>query len=449
MTAHFKDAVLNELADTSNVAQFVSFAPDLRLRFARLHGESPLSASPEVAIAALLRSSGEQSINVRSYDPETPESREFVYGLKSVDAVIANVQRLASQGLYTIANETIDVKDGGVSGVVLGQLIEFAPDDTPRAVEKPDVASLPRDLGLRLLSIVYGFQLTLDYQADERVEFSLHPQRRGVRHEHVIVWERRRMGSFGTARFVWPNRFSRLIGDKVFGLLVAHVLGLPVPHTTVFGRRVAPFAFGTATGTGEPWIRTSPMVQVPGFFSTLPRWTDPFALLQREDPDARQLASVLAQEGVDARWSGAVIAPQNGPLILEGVAGSGDLFMLGQRAPAKLPDTVESRVRNLYERASATLGAVRIEWVDDGRQTWVVQLHRGATVSSGTTIVPGKPARFRRFPVEQGIEKLREEVERATADGYGIVLVGDIGLTSHFGDVLRRANVPSYLERSN
>jgi hypothetical protein len=45
-------------------------------------------------------------------------------------------------------------------------------------------------------------------------------------------------------RLTWPNRFSRLLGDKAFGLLVADLHGLPVPATTVVGRRVAPFRFG-------------------------------------------------------------------------------------------------------------------------------------------------------------------------------------------------------------
>jgi hypothetical protein len=60
------------------------------------------------------------------------------------------VERLSLQGLHVIANETIDVHDGGVSGVVLGGTIEFAPDDTPRCVEEPGVTSLPRRWGLWL-----------------------------------------------------------------------------------------------------------------------------------------------------------------------------------------------------------------------------------------------------------------------------------------------------------
>ena len=51
--------------------------------------------------------------------------------------------RLAGEGYLTIVNETIDIHDGGISGVALAGIVEFAPDDTPRAVEQPGVAALP------------------------------------------------------------------------------------------------------------------------------------------------------------------------------------------------------------------------------------------------------------------------------------------------------------------
>jgi hypothetical protein len=41
-------------------------------------------------------------------------------------------------------------------------------------------------------------------------------------------------------------------------------------------------------------------------------WHDPFALLEKEDPSGSEIASVLAQEGVDAVYSGAlVVAEEN------------------------------------------------------------------------------------------------------------------------------------------
>lgn len=78
----------------------------------------------------------------RRYHPNSPRSREFVYGLKLRDDVISTLNRLAYSDLHLIVNETIDVHDGGVSGVIQGDVVELAPDDTPRCVEKPGVASL-------------------------------------------------------------------------------------------------------------------------------------------------------------------------------------------------------------------------------------------------------------------------------------------------------------------
>ena len=94
---------------------------------------------------------------------------------------------------------------------------------------------------MALLGTVYGFTPDLDGRPGERVEFSLHPLAAGVRQTHTIVWEREPVDAGPlTAGPTWPNRFSRFLGDKAFGLLVADLLGLPVPATTAVGRRVAP-----------------------------------------------------------------------------------------------------------------------------------------------------------------------------------------------------------------
>ena len=45
-----------------------------------------------------------------------------------------------------------------------------------------------------------------------------------------------------------------------------------------------------------------------------------------------------------------------------------------------------------------------------------------------------------------GLEGLRELVTRVQGTGDGIVLVGEVGVTSHFGDVLRKGRVPSRIE---
>ncbi|MCH3812478.1 hypothetical protein LZB82_09005, partial [Campylobacter jejuni] len=72
--------------------------------------------------------SPEARVNIRSYHPEDPRSREFVYGLETVEAALEAAERLVRERLFILVNETVDVTDGGVSGVVHGGIIEFAPD---------------------------------------------------------------------------------------------------------------------------------------------------------------------------------------------------------------------------------------------------------------------------------------------------------------------------------
>src|SRR5262249_32210373 len=81
--------------------------------------------------------------------------------------------------------------------------------------------------------------------------------------------------------------------------------------------------------------------------------------------------------------------------IVEGVAGAGDDFMVGRAAPAALPEHVLSAVHSLWTRAVESLGPIRFEWVCDSRDVWIVQLHRGRSASSGSTIYPGAALRDR------------------------------------------------------
>jgi hypothetical protein len=478
---HFKDAILDRLSLEANVAQFVSFDPELKQRHSRVREREPNErfASPYEAVAALLARSGEGRVNVRSFLPDDPKSKPFRYDIRTAEDAVETVRDFASQGLYVIVNETIDVNDGGVSGVAFGDLIELAPGDTPRCVEKPGTASFTRAQGLRLLETVYGFSPALDYDPAVRVEFSLHPLRRGAMHGHTIIWELERMGeSLPRGDTRWPNRFSRFIGDKAFGLLVADSLGLPVPRTTVVARGVAPFTFGRATGTGEVWIRTCPVEQDPGHFTTRRGWTDPFELLEVEDPSwdlaqagfhsqgarehegartrevkavlrerPKQLASVLSQQGVDAAYSGSLITQADGTPLIEGARGYGDQFMVGDAGGEQLPPDVSASVRARYEEARALLGPVRMEWVyDRDGLTWVVQLHRGATTTQGSVIHQGEAGRYHRFDVSRGIDELRALISRVRGTGEGIILVGHVGVTSHLGDLLRKAEIPSRIE---
>jgi hypothetical protein len=450
--ALLKDETLNQLADVANVAQFISFTPgdSLAQRFSRLCGypANQRFASAEEAVDALLSASNAGSVNVRSFQAVGSKGSPFTYGLRDRDSVLAVVRRHAQAGLYTIVNETLDVRDGGVSGVALGGVVEFAPEDTSRAVEKAGTVALEHGIGTELLETVYGFAPELDYAPNVRVEFSIHPLAAGVRHTHTIVWQMEEVAAVDlSGSLVWPNRFSQFIGDKVFGLLVAHALGLPVPATTVVSRNVAPFRFGRPTGSAETWIRTCPKKPVPGKFTTQRGWRDPFTLLAEEDPDGGALASVLAQEGVPAKWSGAAVPSDNGRLVVEGVSGFGDEFMLGRRAPQTPPAGVVTDVTAAVTSAAAKLGPVRIEWAHDGDRAWVLQLHLTTKVAHGGVIYPGEPSRWRSFDPTEGLDSLSVLIAEASSADEGILVTGDIGITSHVGDLLREAAVPARIAR--
>ena len=118
--------------------------------------------------------------------------------------------------------------------------------------------------------------------------------------------------------------------------------------------------------------------------------------------------------------------------------------MLGRQAPQELPNAIHGEIERLDGRLAEVFGPVRFEWVHDGESLWLVQLHRGSTVSQGDVIVPGTASQWLRFDVDDGLSALRNRLETLPPD-TGLDVVGRVGLTSHIADVLRRAGVPSRL----
>jgi hypothetical protein len=228
--------------------------------------------------------------------------------------------------------------------------------------------------------------------------------------------------------------------------MMAHLCGAAVPRTLVISRRVRPFQFGHPTGSLETWLRTCPIEQNPGCYTTTPHWSDPFELLAREDPEHKYIASVLSQDAVPASYSGAAITQANGRLIVEGTAGSGEHFMVGLAKAQELPKSVLSDVNNANKHLRDHLGPVRFEWVHDGDRLWIVQLHRGKTASTSATIVPGDASEWERFPTVLGLEALRTLLNRL-APGVGLILEGEVGLTSHLADLARKAARPTRIVR--
>lgn len=450
--AQAKDQRLAELARRFNVAQFVSFSPGAApgIRSYRIKGHSQDAGfdSLETAIEALLEASA-GSVNVRSFRPGQEKGNPFYYGITSSEDAAATVRKLATEGYFTIVNETIDTNDGGVSGVQLGGILEFTPNDTPRGVEKPGSVSVSYKLGMDLLSTIYGFRPELDDATGSRVEFSIHPMRVGHRHSHTLLWEIESVEPVDlSARILWPNRLSRLIGDKAFGLVIAHLLGLPVPTTTVIPRALAPFKFGQPTGTAEFWMRTCPREPQPGLFTTTFGWQDPYQIMAAEDPDGSTIASMLSQEGVNAAYSGASLPGSSGEEDhVEGVAGRGDAFMQGRRDPGALPARVIRDVQDVAAEARKELGPVRMEFVHDGDRAWVVQLHLSSSEYRPGIIYPGVPENgWLEFDPILGLTHLTDLISRARREHRGVNVVAPVGITSHVGDLLRRARIPARLD---
>jgi len=442
---YFKDARLNQLGTFGNVAQFVSFGPDLEQRFSRISGFQPNFRFPKLsqALDNLFRFAPEHRVNIRSFKPEDPQGHEFLYGITSPQAAETEVRRLAGAGLFVIVNETVDVNDGGVSGVAHGGLIEFAPGHTPRIVETGKIVSLDRDVGERLLRSVYGFTPDLPKDPAMRVEFSIHPIRRGFSHEHTIIWELQELPvSRLSTHPAWPNRFSEFLGDKVFGLLLADSVGLRVPRTMVVSRHVAPFTFGDPTGVDVKWIRTCPVTPEPGLFPTVRGWTDPFKLMQ-EIVGHERIASLMVQDEVFAQASGALLTGRDETPIIEGVIGFGDDFMLGRIGPSQLDSLLVRQIDALHTKLRDFVGSVRAEWAYDGTAIWIIQLQQETAISMGRTIVPGSVESEVEFDVSGGISGLRELVELVRGRSIGIKILGNVGMTSHIADILRRNNVPS------
>ena len=454
-----KDEILNSITEQGgNIAQFISLAPDGSQRFARIRGVAPSRQflNVEEAIVAIMKT-GAPYVNIRSFTPEKPDGNPFFMGRKGFETpekVAAKVRELTIQGLYVVVNEEIDVGDGGFSGVLLGNVAEFATCDIPRCVEKPGCAVLPRLTMLDFAKTVYGHRINIPYDRSYRVEFSVHPGPVGYAKQHQIIWqiEQTELGREIPEPIPhWPNRVSQDMGDKAFGLLIAHLNGFLVPHTRVVGRVIPPFEFGQHTHSPEAcWRRTCPKVQQPGLFTTKHGQVDPFALMQEEDPEGKQIAAMLFQDDVEATHSGATITDAEGKAIIEGKAGHGDNFMIGLESPDRnLPEHVMDSVHNIWEKAYKTFGPIRFEWCYDKCGTlWLVQFHIGESASFGIIIYPGTVRHFEVFEVNLGLERLRQFVERAKIEKFGIILKGNVGITSHFGDVLRRNQVPSRLERT-
>ncbi len=456
-----KDDKLNYLATTklANTAQFISFKPakEITLQHVNIRNYNYEERSTyKKIITDLINHSNSKFVNIRSFSHDSMKGNRLIMnkGIDDLKEIINIVKENAVKDKFTIINENIDISDGGVSGVVLGNIIEFAPEDTPKCVDKEGVCSLPKEIGYNILDKVYGITPKLNFADEYRVEFSIHPERQGVKKEHTIVWEYEKHDSqTHNEKINWPNRFSQFIGDKVFGLLVADSLKLKVPKTTVISRKVAPFTFGKDTGLKEKWIRSCPIFKEPGKYYSGPKWIDPFKLISEEESKGDKninIASLISQSAIESKYSGAsFIREKSEDDIIEGVEGVGDKFMVGEESNSNLPDSIILKVQSLNDeirKHHKTIGDVSVEWVYDGEDVWIVQLNQlNKMQTSKMTIVAGNPEEFIKFYVEDGLESLRKLIKEIKDKDVGVELIGNVGITSHFGDLLRLDDVASVL----
>lgn len=440
-----------------NIAQFVSFSPEniIKPQYSYIKNENDKLDAKE-SIIKLINSAHSQKVNIRSFSLQQMKgnSLHFNKGIDDIEQILSIIKDNARDGKYSIVNENIDINDGGVSGVIFNDTIEFSPNDTPKCVDKPGTCRLPKDLGFELFQIIYGFKPEISFSSKYRVEFSIHPSRQGIYDEHTVIWEyeKYKKQESKSVAISWPNNFSRFLGDKVYGLLIAYLLGFKVPFSTVMSRNVAPFSFGYNTGLNEKWIRTCPVEKEPGKYYTSDKWIDPFQLINSEEKRGDKdinIASIISQSAVNSTYSGAsIVGKAENEDIIEGVSGKGDSFMVGVKSSMIIPEMIYKklkRINNKFRSFYDLIGEVSIEWAFDGTDVWIIQLNQLKKCARNNVIVSGNPRHYKEFDVLDGLEALRTLIRKIEKDNIGIVLKGDVGITSHFGDLLRLSGIPSYI----
>src|SRR5674476_1532320 len=101
MSGVYKDEILVDLAKRGNVARFVSFGPDGKVRHA-IPFVSP-DARVSDAVAQLLSVSASGSVNLRTFRPEAPEGNPFIYGLRDATEVAAVVDEHTACGFHAVS----------------------------------------------------------------------------------------------------------------------------------------------------------------------------------------------------------------------------------------------------------------------------------------------------------------------------------------------------------
>lgn len=255
----------------------------------------------------------------------------------------------------------------------------------------------------------------------------------------------------------FPNRFSRMLGDKVFGLLLLHHMGYKVPYCTIINRHVAPFSIGTKTFTGDKWTRTAPYEKQGGLFDTIKGYEDIFLFMgKNEDMHSEknnQIASIIIQDGVTPVYSGGALV-SNSKIVVEGVIGAGDGFMVGENT-SDIPEYIREKINKKIQEMNLVdnFGNCSIEWVCDGDTMWLLQVNQLSTDVDDNVVVPCDHVNdFIVFDIkDKTLNDLRELIANNSEDikvkDKGIIIKGNVGISSHYGDLLRKHKIPSKIMR--
>lgn len=311
MSDNLKDTKLYKLGDTHNTAQFVSFSPQIEKRYTRILGEERLVQDiPENYISTLIEQSEEKAVNISTFTSDFSEA-PIVQNLKSSGEVVENINRFAAEGLYTLINEKIDTNDSGILGNARGSILEFGPFNSANSLKN---CSFEIVSGLQLLEKIYGFLPNIGRPFSDKLQWSIHSVKKGLKKENTIIWETVVDPEWQTVKpeFNYPNNFSLFLGNKLYGLLIADLLGFIVPKTLVFSRNVPPFTFGVETFSKEIFMRVAAN-QIRFNASALNKfgWLDPFKLLQEDRTS--DISSVLIQDKIIEKFSGSCRIENNKP----------------------------------------------------------------------------------------------------------------------------------------
>lgn len=456
------------LSQHYNVSKFIIVDKELKVTYQGFNLDQDYRSNLHLAVAELLKASNLCKVNIRSFKNDSDKGSRFVMGLDMTGSIIKVLEENAAEGLTSIVNEWIDPSDTGVSGVILGgSIISFSPDNTSRCVESGGCCTLPADVGCNLLKKVYDVDLTYlkAISKSSRIEFSVHPNKVGTHEERTVIWDIEDIDpslSLPEPRIYYPNNFSKLIGNKIFGLCIADIMfsgQLNIPIGEVHNRRlVGTFTVGKLPKDLKKYkrikfrLRTAPAIKEPGKFPDLGDLGELLNIFKFNKEEFRNISSGLRQIEIPARYAGSALISEKG-ILLEGVSCSGEDFMLGRVAPVELPRNIKlllERKFNIILRSIQLFsGNIKIEWVIDPEgNVWVVQfdLEKANDLPCKDIIYKGKASNVIDFECSRGLEELREIVNNIE-EGEGIRLLGNVGVLSHFGDILREKKIPSSIER--